>query len=197
MKTLICGVLLAGILWLTTACGAQPASELIDAVKAYEAAHNAYAIDESLSMFAEDAVFEIVGLGTLETLEAIRAIHEYDKALETQLTFKDCTAAGLTVTCAVTEKNEWAAAAGLADYFYPSSVISFTSDGKIQKIVATMSAEDQEAIAGVLNEFIPWLAANHPDATQKLYAAEGVFIYSESNGVLVVDLLHQWHQEQK
>jgi hypothetical protein len=109
----------------------------------------------------------------LPNLEAIRAIHEYDKGIQARLTFENCLADGLTVTCEGTEQNKWLSTAGLGDVFYPSSIFTFSEAGQIQKIVTTISSEDGAAMGGVLAEFIPWLMVERPQESAPLFTSEG------------------------
>ncbi len=168
---------------------------LIGQVKAYEDAHNKYDVTAVMALFADDAVFELVGQGTLPNLDAIRAIHEYDKAIHAQIDFQSCIAAGNQVTCAVVEQNEWLKIAGLEDIYYPATVFTFTKSGKIQKIAATISTDDGAAMGTVLADFILWIMAEQPNAATDLFTSEGVFIYNGTNGTLVLDLLAQWRAE--
>lgn len=128
-------------------------------VNDYAERANAHDIPAIMEMFAEDAQFELVGQGTLPNLDAIRALHEYDKALQTTLTLQNCAADGLTVTCEMVENNDWLDAAGVDEIFYPSAVFTFSEAGLIQRIAATLSPEDGAAMGAVLAEFIPWLMA--------------------------------------
>lgn len=143
--------------------------------------------DARMRMFAEDSQFELVGQG----LEAIRALHEYDKALQTTLTLQNCAADGLTVTCEIVERNNWLDAAGLDEIINPA-VFTFNEAGLIRSISATLSPEDGAAMGGILAEFIPWLNAERAAASAPLFGPEGQFIYSEANGRLVVKLLKEW-----
>lgn len=195
MKLISLILALLPLLAAVTACSSTKAPDAIDQVKAYEAAHNAYDVEATMALFAKDAVFELVGQATLPNLEAIRAIHGYDRGIQAQVTFQNCVADGLTVTCEAVEQNDWLSTAGLGGIFYPSSVFTFTETGQIQKIAATLSPEDGAAMGGVLAEFIPWLMTERPEEAKSLFTPEGVFIYSEVNGVLVIDLLAQWRAE--
>lgn len=161
-------------------------------VNDYAERANAHDIPAIMEMFAEDAQFELVGQGTLPNLDAIRALHEYDKALQTTLTLQNCAADGLTVTCEMVENNDWLDAAGVDEIFYPSAVFTFSEAGLIQRIAATLSPEDGAAMGAVLAEFIPWLMAERAAESAPLFDANGQFVYSEANGVLVVDLLREW-----
>lgn len=146
-----------------------------------------FAGDAQMRMFAEDAQFELVGQGP----EAIRALHEYDKALQTTLTLQNCAADGLTVMCETIERNNWLDAAGLDEIFY-RSVFTFNQAGLIQSITATVSSEDGRVMDAVLAEFIPWLKAERAAESAPLFGPDGQFIYSEVNGRLVAQLLKEW-----
>lgn len=161
-------------------------------VNAYAERANAHDIPAVMRMFAEDAQFELVGQGTLPNLAAIQALHEYDKGINTMITFHDCSADGLSITCQAREQNDWLEAAGLGEITYSSSVFTFTEAGRIQRIVATASPEDGAAMGGVLAEFIPWLLTERPERSASLFDANGQFVYSEASGILVVDLLREW-----
>lgn len=179
------------LLGLLAACSGTQA-DYVTMVQAYQEAHNAYEIDTVMDMFAEDAVFELVGQGTLPNLDAIRAIHEYDKGIQSTLSFENCITEARTVTCEATETNNWLEAAGMGEIFYSSTSFTFTEDGKIAKISASLSPEDGQGMGAVLEQFVPWLFAERPEESSSLFTAEGVFIYSEPNGHLVVDLLEDW-----
>ena len=174
----------------------QEQPDLFSRVNAYQEAHNAYDVEAALAMFSGDAQFEVVGMGILPDLDSIRAIHNYDKGIRAQIEFTGCIAEDLTVACEVGEDNDWLTTAGLGKLHYPSSVITFTADGKIQRIVATMSAEGAGAMGEVLSVFIPWLQTERPEAAATLFNPDGHFIYSEENGRLVVQMLTEWRSSE-
>ncbi len=192
IPTLLCAISISA---RQTVYSVEQILDPLERVKAYETIHNSDDIEAIMGMFAEEAVFELVGQGVLPNLEAIRAIHEYDKGIQARIAFQNCAADGLTVTCQVTEQNEWLSAAGIGAISYTSSIFTFTETGKIQKLVAAISPEDGAAIGAILAEFIPWLMAERPQESAPLFSPDGQFIYSEANGILVVELLHQWQAE--
>ncbi|MDT8306956.1 MAG: hypothetical protein RRC07_13565 [Anaerolineae bacterium] len=161
-------------------------------VNDYAERANAHDIPAIMELFVEDAQFELVGQGTLPDLAAIQAIHEYDKGINTTITFHDCSVDGLRATCQASEQNDWLKAAGLDGITYSSTVFTFTEAGRIQRIAATTSPDDGAAMGSVLAEFIPWLLAERPERSAALFDANGQFVYSEANGSLVVELLREW-----
>lgn len=174
------------------AAGTATAQEdLLSLVQAYQEAKNRQDVEAVAAMFAEDAEFEMVGMGTMVGREQIRALDEYDVGINTRLEFSDCTQEGNTVTCDVVETNDWLDAAGLSENRYVSSVFTF-ENGLITRISAILSPESAQALGQTLQAFVPWIAQNHPEAMPQLFTAENQFIYSRENGVLVVSLLREW-----
>lgn len=189
MKILFCIAesIALGILLASLAACAGKSPDVVALTEDYVRKANVHDIPAIMRMFAEDAQFELVGQG----LDAIRALHEYDKALQTTLTLQDCAADGLSVTCEIVERNNWLDAARLDEIFYPS-VFTFNEAGLIQSITATVSSEDGRAMGAVLAEFIPWLKAERAAESAPLFDPEGQFMYNEENGRLVVQLLKEW-----
>ncbi len=188
-------ILGGGIIMLAVAVFASGAAraqeDLVSLVQAYQEAKNRQDVDAVQAMFAEDAVFEMAGMGTMVGLEQIRALDEYDVGINTRLEFSNCAQEGNTVTCEVVETNDWLDAAGLPENRYPSSVFTF-EDGLIVRITANLSPESAQAIGQTLQAFVPWIAQNHPEAMPAFFTPENQFIYSLDNGVLVVSLLREW-----
>lgn len=168
------------------------ATDRIEQIKAYETAHNSYDVDAALSRFAKHAVLNFEGLVCLQNDEAIRRLHEYDRAIHAQIEFQDFKVVGNQVSCAVVEKNDWLTAAGLETIYYPSSVFTLTQSGKIQEIAATVSTKDGAAINAILTAFVPWLMRERPREANRLFNEAGDFVYSWANGALVITLLAQW-----
>lgn len=165
-------------------------TDLLAIVQQYQILHNLEMTDETMALFSEDAEFEIVGQGVLP-YPAIRAIHDYDRGINTRLAFINCEVEDNTVTCQTVEFNGWLEAAGLQPIFYTSSVFAFDGD-KIARVTATMSAESAQALNQTLAAFVPWLMQARPEEASLLFSPEGLFIYSEENGERVVSLLYEW-----
>ncbi len=190
VRILGAGIVLFALVALTTGA-ARAQEDLVSLVQAYQEAKNRQDVDAVQAMFAEDAVFELVGMGTMVGREQIRALDEYDVGINTRLEFSECVQEGNTVTCEVIETNDWLDAAGLTENIYPSSVFTF-EDGLIVQITATVSPESAQAMGQTLQAFVPWIAQNHPEAMPVLFTPDNQFVYSQDNGVLVVSLLREW-----
>ncbi len=164
----------------------------LELVEEYATKANAHDIEGVMAMFAAEAQFELVGQGTLPDLQAVRALHEYDKGIRTTLIMENCAANGLTVTCEIFETNDWLDAAGLDGVHYPSAIFTFDEAGRIQRITSTLAPEDGAALGAVMAEFMPWLMSERALESSPLFGPGGQFLYSEANGQLVVELLNEW-----
>ncbi len=189
---------LAAVL-LITACAPQRsptlenrAPDFLALINTYQESHNRSEVERALAMFSPDARFEVVGMGTMPDLDSIRALHHYDVGIQAQVEFSNCIVEDSIVTCEAREQNDWLKTAGLGSMFYPSSVFTFNPSGKITRIVATMSPDGARALGEVLSEFGPWLHTDRPEAAARLFTDDGLFVYSEENGRLVVQMLREW-----
>ena len=165
--------------------------DLIALVQTYQEAANNHDLDAIMDMFTDDAEFELVGQAKITGHEQLRALHDYDTGLHTELQFYNCVAAENTVTCEVREQNDWQRAANIPEYHYTSAVFTF-KDGLIQKIVATMSPESAQVLGATMQAFNKWAMGKRPDAVAKLLTPDGQFIYAQESARIVVDLLKEW-----
>lgn len=130
--------------------------DLVSLVQTFQDVANRHAVDTVMSMFSDDAEFEIVGQVTLVGKQQIRDIFEYDAGGNTKLQFINCTSEGDTVTCQIMERNDWLEAMGISKLHYTSGVLTF-KDGLIQKFTATLPAESARTIGEIWQTFLPWL----------------------------------------
>ncbi|MCK6579510.1 MAG: hypothetical protein L6Q98_15560 [Anaerolineae bacterium] len=168
----------------------QAQQSALNVVRNYQTLHNSGQIEAVMDLFTSNTAFELVGQGTLRG-QTLRAIHEYDIGINSRLAFINCEIEANVVTCQAVEFNDWLEAAGLQPVLYTSSII-MVDDARITRMSATMSAESAQAIGETLRVFIPWLMENHPNAATSLFGSDGMFIYSQANGELIVQLLQEW-----
>lgn len=185
------GLIFVVLVAVFTGAAVAQEEDLMSLLRVWEAAANRHDLDAMEAMFAADAEFELVGQVTLVGKEQIRSIHDYDAGLNTRLDNHDCVVEGNTVTCQVTEHNDWLDAAGISEVHYTSAVYTF-EDGLIKRIEATLSPESGQAIGQALQAFDAWATENRPEEYAKLFNPEGRFIYSRESGVRVVGLLKEW-----
>lgn len=158
-------------------------------------AKNSHNIKAAMSYLADDTVLEIPKMGIKVTGKESRiAIAEYDTALHTVLTPSNIEVNGDTVFCAMTEHNDWVAAAGIPDLYYPIT-IHVVKNGKISYVFADMADSSKENIERVLDHFVFWGNEKYPEKMRTM-APKGDFVYNAANGVMVVDMLREWKAEQ-
>jgi len=169
--------------------------DLLSLVQAFQNVANRHDVDTVMVMFADDAVFELVGLYNLVGKQQIRAIFEYDDGVNTDLQIINCTSEGDTVTCQVVERNDRLEAIGISKLQYTSCVLTF-KEGLIEKFTARLPAESARSIGEIWQTFLPWLGKNYPADYSKMISPGGRFIYNRENGERVVPLLKEWRASQ-
>jgi limonene-1,2-epoxide hydrolase/Txe/YoeB family toxin of Txe-Axe toxin-antitoxin module len=169
---------------------------LINIVELFQEAVNSHDVDKVLTMFTEDAVFEIVGLSKFSGKQHVKNIFEYDVGVNTELKFINCKSHGNTVSGQILERNDRLDAIGFGKLKYNSCAFVFR-DNLIQSFTAEIPAEFVQHNSEVWQKFIPWLTKNYPDEYSRMLTPEGRFIYNRENGRDVVPLLRKWRQEQE
>lgn len=186
-------IISTGIAILFYSCSLKPTPRKVfeDQIKA----KNSHNITAAMSYLADDAVLEIPKMGIkLKGKESRMAIAEYDTALHTILTPSNIEVNGDTIFCAMTEHNDWVAAAGIQDLYFPIT-IHVIKDGRISYDFADMADSSKENIERVLDHFVFWGNEKYPEKMRTM-APNGDFVYNAANGVMVVDMLREWKAEQ-
>jgi hypothetical protein len=169
---------------------------LIDLVESFQERVNQHDVDKIMTMFKEDATFEIAGLSKFVGKQQVKIIFEYDVGVNTNLQFINCKSEGNTVHCHILERNDRLEAIGIGMLKYSSCIFTF-KDGLIKSFAAEIPPEFVEHNSKVLKRFIPWLSENYPNEYVRMFTSEGRFIYNYENGRDVVPLLRRWNEEQK
>ena len=169
---------------------------LIDLVESFQERVNQHDVEKIMSMFTEDATFEIVGLSKFAGKQHVKIIFEYDVGVNTNLQFINCKSEGNTVHCKILERNDRLDAIGISILKYSSCIFTF-KDGLIESFAAEIPPDFVEYNSKILKKFIPWLTENHPNEYSRMFMHDGRFIYNRENGRDVVPLLRKWREEQK
>ncbi len=180
---------------MTVAGGCAPPADPLAVIGDYETLSDRHDVDALVRLYAEDARLDFGPMGVLEGHDAIRAIHEYDRALDSQLEFDECRVVDSTVTCRTVERNAWLDVAGINQLVYARSAITLNEAGLIQRIEAELTPESAAAMGGALAQFDAWARANQPDAYAGLFRPDGSFDYGYDAGVKVLALLRQWRPD--
>jgi len=171
-------------------------NNLVSLVESFQEGLNQHDVDKVMSMFAENAEFEIVGVSKYSGKEQIRNVFEYDVGVNTELKFINCKSQGNTVIGQILERNDRLDAIGFGELKYNSCTFVFR-DNLIQSFTAEIPDEFVQYNSEVWQRFLPWLAENHPDEQSKMFTTEGRFNYNRENGAGVVRLLREWQKEQE
>ncbi len=169
---------------------------LIDLVNTFQEKVNKHDVEEIMTMFTEDAEFEIVGLSKFSGKQKVKIIFEYDVGVNTNLQFINCKYEDSKVYCQILERNDRLDAIGVSELKYSSSIFTFR-DGLIKSFAAEIPPDFIDHNSKILNKFIPWLKENFSNEYSNMFNSEGRFIYNYQNGKDVVPLLRKWNLEQK
>lgn len=169
-----------------------PSPGPMERVETYQTLSNRYDVDGLMAMFADDARLDFGPLGIIQGEELIRGIHEYDRAIGTELAFEDCVLSYRTVTCRAVERNEWLSTAGIDSIEYARSEFEFDAEGQIARVAAELTPASGEAMGRALGAFDAWARSNREDEYLKLFRDDRSFIYSYESGERVLGLLRDW-----
>ena len=169
---------------------------LIDLVESFQERVNQHDVDKIMTMFTEDATFEIVELSKFAGKQQVNIIFEYDVGVNTNVQFINCKSEGNTVHCQILERNDKLDAIGISELKFSSCIFTF-KDSLIQSFAAEIPPEFIEHNSNILKKFIPWLNENHPNDYSRMFMPDGRFIYNRENGRDVVPLLRKWSEKQK
>jgi limonene-1,2-epoxide hydrolase len=169
---------------------------LINIVELFQEAVNSHDVDKVLTLFTDDALFEIAGLSKFLGKQQVKTIFEYDIGVNTELKFINCKVHGNTVSGQLLERNDRLDAIGFGELKYSSCTFIFR-DNQIQSFTAEIPAEFVQYNNQVWQRFLPWLTENHPDEQSKMFTPAGRFNYNRENGANVVRLLREWRKGQE
>ncbi len=159
-------------------------------ILAYQDAHNAHDIDRVLSFLAPDIRFGMSGLWVKQGLEELRALEEWDAALNSHLTFEKIKMRNQRLECRGTETNDWYQMVGISKITYDS--IKFEFDlMKINHIRAKISPKSERQIDQVINEVLRWALTARPEVVEEVIP-RGVFVYGRKQALRWKALLDEW-----
>ena len=93
---------------------------LLKRVESFQKAVNQHNVDKVMTMFTEDAKFEIVGLSTFSGKKQVKNIFEYDVGVNMQLQFINCKSEGNIFHCQILERNDRLDVIGISELKYSS-----------------------------------------------------------------------------
>jgi hypothetical protein len=167
------------VLFATVVTLASPGpdpSQLLASVKAYEEAANRHDWSKAVALIDDEAVVGLGGDLTLVGRESVRALHEWEGVLTTEIHYSDCAVADRTVTCRASEQNDFLRLARLGPVEYVSASFTFER-GRIVRMTAELSEESDRAVSGYMQDFLAWAGRAEPKATGSFLNVDGSFAF--------------------
>jgi limonene-1,2-epoxide hydrolase len=160
-------------------------------LEAYMLAYNSHDAEAIRALYAEDATVDMPGFLSIGGEEEILALMDYDLALNIQLLITGMREVEDTVTCTLTEMNDWLRAAGIGEARY-SATFRFEG-GRVKSIRAEAQPESARSILSVLEAFAGWAGEERPEEFRELIP-EGKFDYNRDTAEKFVALLKEWRE---
>jgi hypothetical protein len=188
-------VVLVSIVVAVTLSGpgaAAPASpNLLAVVQAYEAAANTHDWSRVDRLLAPNAVVELGDDLSLAGRDGVRALHEWERAMGTEIHYTECGVAGQTVSCRASEQNDFLRIAGLGAIEYSSSSLTFEG-GRIARMSAVLSEESGQAVSRYMQGFLAWASRADPKATAVFLRPDGSFAFGYDSAMVFKRLLRAY-----
>jgi hypothetical protein len=144
-----------------------------------------------MSLYDDDAVFEVVGQFSLAGKNQIRDITKYDSVLNVYMTISNIESRGDTTFCNLTETNDWLKTAEVGKTYYTVKFIFHK--GLIKHLYAKAKPETQKSFSQVLSPLMNWATENKAEVLEEMMP-EGRFIYNAENAKKSLALLRSWKE---
>jgi hypothetical protein len=168
-------------------CTVQDGEKII---RSYEKAHNSHDVEKVLSFYSDDIEFELKGVWVKSGINEVRAITEWDAALNSNLKFESIIREEDSVFCRVIENNDWFGAVNIVNLVH-DPVVFIIQDGKIKKIIATPSEKTGMEIQAVIGSVYQWSDMVKDNTIHDLIQ-NGEFVYSREAAGKWLDLFKRW-----
>ena len=169
-------------------------SNLTQLTQNYPIVYNTHNVNDIVNLYADDAVFEVMGQFSLNGKDQIRDITKYDSVLNINMSVSNIETVRDSVFCNLSETNDWLQIAEIGEAHY--SVIFVFKDGLISKISASAKPETAKAFNNVLTSLMIWAKENRSDLLTEMMP-EGKFIYNAENAMKTLFLLTEWKENTK
>jgi len=169
-------------------------SNLTQLTQNYPIVYNTHNVNDIVNLYADDAVFEVMGQFSLNGKDQIRDITKYDSVLNINMSVSNIETVRDSVFCNLSETNDWLQIAEIGEAHY--SVIFIFKDGLIGKIIASAKPETAKAFNNVLTPLMIWAKENRSDLITEMMPG-GKFIYDAENAMKTLNLLTEWKENTK
>lgn len=162
-------------------------------VARYVALHRAGDVEGLLAIHTPDTEFLMPGQEPIRGRDALRDLLEWDAVLESQLEMQGIRLEGNTLWVErVVERNRFFQALGLDQVRYGPGTRFVLREGLIAGLYpAQQSEEDLARGRAAYQRLMDWLAADRPDALQRLLPG-GKMRYDAESARLWLDVLREW-----
>jgi ketosteroid isomerase-like protein len=157
----------------------------------YAQVYNTHHVENIVALYANDAVFEVVGQFSLSGEDQVRNITKYDSVLNIQMSIDNLETSGDTVFCDLTETNDWLKTAGIGQAKY--EVMFVFDKGLIKYLQAKSKPETEHDFAQVLSPMMTWAIEQDLPVLKELMP-EGKFVYNAENARKTLNLLRLWNE---
>ncbi|MCB2200587.1 hypothetical protein KQI63_14375 [bacterium] len=185
MKRLIAFVTLAAI---ASGCSITNPGET---VIAYLRAHNAHDPELALTHVADSIHYEIVGEWTMDGIDALRQMEQWDAAMNSELDGSNYQMSGDTVWFDMVEKTDWLNAAGIGSLEY-KQVRAVAKQGKITDFRITRDPAIGKQMGETFSSIISWANENDRQAALDSLMPEGEFVWTADTAPLFIELTKEW-----
>ncbi len=166
----------------------------VDRVRTIEQAFNINNIDNALSHYTDNVVFDVdvlKGSGK----QALRDGAEWDSVVNTRLAFSDVKINGDSVVCKCTDENDLSKMLGVSKGFYDPVTFVF-NDGLIQNVKFERTSESRNASAAAFSPLIKWASGEKSTRLKELMPDGKIVLSAESaNGWM--ELAREWREVQE
>ena len=159
----------------------------------YQTLHNNHNIEKQLELYVHDAKFKLVGAWTKSGLDEMRALAEWDAALNSNLDFHIEEIRHDSIFCSVLERNDWFSAIGINPLVH-ERVILIIQNGLVHEIIAYPDPQMSQTIGMHIQNIVEWANSSSDISIEELFDG-GEFIYSASTAEKWLVLLKKWNEK--
>lgn len=165
-----------------------------ETIKAYIAAHNEHNVEQAISFYNPNIIFELKNTWTKKGIQEIRSLEVWDSTINSNLELQSLYTVGDSVFCKIIETNDWFSSIGIAQLIN-NPTIFVVKDNKITNILATPSQETGRQIDQAIGSIMEW-SINNQDSTIYSLIPNGQFVYSSEAAQKWMALFKIWHSSQ-
>jgi ketosteroid isomerase-like protein len=165
----------------------------------YFAKHNAHDIDQTMKLFADDALFFLPGQKPLNGKAAIRRVESWDSAIDSRLQVKEMKVSGDTVILGqIIERNRWFIVAGIQAVTYDTGTYAVFSDGYITEFhPSRLTQASAGEVSDIFRTFLVWAKQEKPDELAVISPPGKPFQYDASKAEGWINLIREWKESTK